>query len=522
MAFKHLKTSVLIVGGGVTGTGLARDLALRGVGCILVEKTDINAGASGGNHGLLHSGARYVASDPSSAEECRIENQVLRHIAPHAIEYTKGIFAAFEGDDEKYAADFPSMCEKCGIRAEPLDLKQVLEMEPRLSNKLIAAYLVNDGSIDPFMLSLDNMAHARSLGAVVMTNARATKFSMRKGKIRTVVCENAETGEKTNIEADIVVNAGGAWAAKIAALAGMRIGMLYSKGSLIVTQSRLAERVINRLRHPTDADILVPGGSVSILGTTSIKIEDPDKYWPEIDEVEGIIEEGSVMMPVLAETRYIRAYSGVRPLVGSDGGAGGRSVSRGFALIDHADRGVENFISITGGKLTTYRLMAERTADLVCEKLGIDKPCLTATQPLPATVDAKWTEPGLSAKTWAKKHDQEDFLLCECEMVSKTVVDSIAESMEGQGGKPSLWGIGQRSRVGKGPCQGTFCSLRIATHLYDSNKIDGDRGLGQIRKFLDRRWRGQRPLLDNSHLTRHELLEAIHCGIAGLELETKR
>ena len=77
-----MNTQVLIIGGGATGTGLARDLALRGVDCILAEKRDINAGASGGNHGLLHSGARYIATDPAAAAECRIEGMRLKALAP--------------------------------------------------------------------------------------------------------------------------------------------------------------------------------------------------------------------------------------------------------------------------------------------------------------------------------------------------------------------------------------------------------------------------------------------------------
>ncbi|MBT6611520.1 MAG: FAD-dependent oxidoreductase, partial [Deltaproteobacteria bacterium] len=87
-----LKTEVLIIGGGVTGTGVARDLALRGVNCILVEKNDINSGASGGNHGLLHSGARYVSKDFESARSCRKEGELLKRLAPHCINNTGGLF----------------------------------------------------------------------------------------------------------------------------------------------------------------------------------------------------------------------------------------------------------------------------------------------------------------------------------------------------------------------------------------------------------------------------------------------
>ncbi|MEA3478568.1 MAG: FAD-dependent oxidoreductase, partial [Bacteroidota bacterium] len=115
-----LETQVLIIGGGITGAGIARDLALRGIKCILAEKHDINAGASGANHGLLHSGARYVAGDLVNAEECREEGNILKKIAPHCIEDTGGLFIAVEGDDEKYVADFPHLCSKCGIPVRAL------------------------------------------------------------------------------------------------------------------------------------------------------------------------------------------------------------------------------------------------------------------------------------------------------------------------------------------------------------------------------------------------------------------
>ena len=99
---KKIETPVLIIGGGITGTGLARDLALRGLKCTVVEKGDINSGASGANHGLLHSGARYVSSDPGSAAECMRESLILKSMARNCIEETGGLFVAIEGDDENY------------------------------------------------------------------------------------------------------------------------------------------------------------------------------------------------------------------------------------------------------------------------------------------------------------------------------------------------------------------------------------------------------------------------------------
>ncbi len=512
-----MKTQVLIIGGGVTGTGLARDLALRGVRCVVAEKQDVNAGASGGNHGLLHSGARYVASDPEAARECREEGELLKRLAPHCVEDTGGLFVAVQGDKENYIADFPHLCTKSGIQAKALDIKEAREMEPELSDKLIAAYQVADASVDPFKLSLDNIAQARLHGAQILCYHKVISFRIENRRIRAVILRNTLSGEEREVEADYVVSASGAWAGMVANLADIQIPMVYSKGTLLVTQNRICRQVINRLRKPANADILVPGGTVSILGTTSVRTEDPDECRPTIAEVDEIIEDGARMIPVLENTRYIRAYSGVRPLIGSSGGDD-RNVTRGFALIDHAEHGIDNFITITGGKLTTFRLMAEKTADLLCKKLGVTAPCKTAAEPLPSSDSGQWTQPGLAPKMWLTKHASDDMILCECEMVSKGIIDGIIDGIREQGGVPTLKSVGLRSRIGKGPCQGGFCSARIAPYMYDREELSGDRGLKELRDFLNERWKGKYPMLWDLPLEQAEIQEALHCGLFGLEL----
>ncbi len=224
------------------------------------------------------------------------------------------------------------------------------------------------------------------------------------------------------------------------------------------------------------------------------------------------------MIPDLEKTRFIRAYAGVRPLLGSVSTGDDRKVGRGFALIDHSNDGVDNFASITGGKLTTYRLMAEKAADLICGRLGITQPCRTRTDPLPSALGAKWTKPGLAPKVWMRSRDAEDILMCECEMVSRSVVDSLIASIREQSGSPDLKALGLRSRIGKGACQGTFCSNRVSAYLYDIEELHADEGLTGLQAFLNERWRGVRPLLWDTSLIQSELQEALHCGMYGLEL----
>jgi len=512
-----LETQVLIIGGGATGTGLARDLALRGVQCILAEKMDINAGASGGNHGLLHSGARYVSNDTVSAMECREEGELLKRLAPQCIEETGGLFVAVEGDDENFIADFPLMCAKCSIPVQELTPEEALDMEPVLSGNLIAAFALEDASVDPFRLSLENVAHARSLGTRLLRYAPVVGFDLKQDRIQSVRLFDKQLGKEIAVSADLVVNATGAWAGDIAALAGIPVHVLYSKGTLLITSQRITERVINRLRPPSDADILVPGGTVSILGTTSLRIPSLETIGPTVEEVDRIIEEGAAMVPILEEARYIRAYAGVRPLVQIESQGDDRSVSRGFTIFDHSHDGLDNLVTITGGKLTTYRLMAERTADMICHKLGVSAPCLTGTVPLPGTQVSGWSYPGLSPKEYMKSNNPEDVLLCECEMVPKSVVDSIAASIREQGGSPSFEAVALRSRLGKGSCQGTFCSIRTDAHMIDKGDINPGQGLNHLRKFLNERWKGQRPILWDGQLVRAEFLEALHCGLFDLE-----
>jgi glycerol-3-phosphate dehydrogenase len=511
-----MQTSVLIVGGGTTGTGLARDLALRGICCVLIDKKDINAGASGANHGLLHSGARYVFKDGETAEECRIENRLLKELASHCIEPTGGLFVGVAGDDEDYIKAFPDLCRRYGIFATQVSCAEARQMEPCLAEDIIAAYAVEDAVVDPFMLSLDNAADAEAHGAKILRNTRLTGFKMDKGRICAAIVENTRSGKTFEIEADQVVNASGAWADQVAAMAGAHIDMSYSKGSLLITQSRMSQQVINRLRPASDADILVPGGTVSIIGTTSVHIDSLEDIRPTNEEVDVIIQEGSKMIPKLASTRYIRAYAGVRPLVRSPGG-GDRDISRNFTLKPHEEDGLENLITITGGKLTTYRLMAERTADVVAARLNNTRPCLTATRKLPPSPKGRWTEPGRAPKVWMARSDARDTLICECEMVSESMVDEIVASLKHEGAVPTLEEVGRRSRIGKGPCQGTFCSFRLAAYLYRRGQLDQAVGMDQVREFVNERWKGFRPLVRDKEIMRVELQESFLCALFGMD-----
>ena len=169
-----LQTDVLIIGGGATGAGISRDLALRGIPSLLVEKGDFTSGASGRNQGLLHSGARYAVSDLEAARECITENRILRRIAPHCIEDTGGLFVSLPEDGAEYRATFLRACGEAGIDTLPLSAREALSMEPRLNPRLIGAVQVPDGAIDPFTLVVENARDAESRGARFLLHTEVT------------------------------------------------------------------------------------------------------------------------------------------------------------------------------------------------------------------------------------------------------------------------------------------------------------------------------------------------------------
>src|SRR5210317_928140 len=139
---------IVIIGGGGTGAALAHDLVLRGFQVSLFERGELLSGATGRHHGLLHSGGRYAVSDPVAAAECIRENNILRHIAPAAIEPNDGLFLALSDKDMDYRPAFLENCKQCGISTEELSPNHALAIEPALHPDLKAAIRVPDATLD--------------------------------------------------------------------------------------------------------------------------------------------------------------------------------------------------------------------------------------------------------------------------------------------------------------------------------------------------------------------------------------
>lgn len=517
-------TQVVVIGGGATGTGILRDLAMRGIPAILVEQYDLAHGTSSRFHGLLHSGARYVVNDPESAQACIAENRVLRRIGKCCVEDIEGLFIQLPQDDPVYVETWQKACTAAGIPVQEIAPAEALALEPNLTPQIVRAFSVPDGAIDGFRLVWANIKSAERYGAKAYTYHRVDKILVENGCVRGVEVTDLKRNQKRPIKCEYVLNATGAWAGKLAALAGVNLEIVADKGTLLAFNHRLTGRVINRLRLPGDGDIVVPHGTVSILGTTSLRVDNPEYLTSTREEVIKLLQVGQEMFPGIGEFRILRAFAGVRPLLGGSGQAearinNGRDISREFALIDHEKDGVAGLLSVVGGKLTTYRLMAEKAVDCLAGKIDNTNPCRTGTENLlpEATVaQLAGLKHYLSVTATTKAAERlgaevnrllailraapwKNQIVCECEQVSLAEIELNAVA------GATLNDIRRKTRMGMGTCQGTVCTGRAIGQLYESGQVELAQVQTLLADFLEERWKGNRLVLWGDQLRQAEL-----------------
>ena len=374
---------VLIIGGGGTGGALAHDLVLRGYRVSLFEKGELLSGTTGRHHGLLHSGARYAVHDPNAARECIQENELLKRLAPDAIEPNDGLFVALDDEDLDYRRAFLAGCAASGIPADEINPDKALSMEPGLNPAIKSAIRVPDATMDAWRLPMHFFATARANGAKINPFTEVTAILSRGGSVSGIRVFDLRTHRESDIQGDLVINCAGPWAGKIAALAGQALPIQPSPGVMVAVGSRLNNMVINRLHPAGEGDIIVPQRRLSILGTSAWLVEDPDSIEMRREQVEQIIKLCAEMLPAVSDQPIHSTWSAARPLIGDNQSKRPMAISRDFNCFDHGKIGnLEGMISIIGGKATTLRAMAEETADMICRKTGRDIPCQTRETPL--------------------------------------------------------------------------------------------------------------------------------------------
>lgn len=374
---------VVVIGGGSTGCAVAHDLALRGFEVVLIERGDLASATTGRCSCFLHSGARYVVTDTESAVEAIEENAIIKRIMPpHTMETNGGLFILLKSDDPSYADRFFDGCHACGVPVEEITPEQAWSLEPNLTHEISRAAIIPDGVVEPLRFTLAFAATARVNGARFLPYTEMEGFLMQGNRVTGVAVWDRVSGERFQISADLVVNAAGPWADKVSTMAGIHIPLSLSPGAHVIIAKRFTQRIINLMHRPSSGDFVVPLRSQTILGTTSWTAADCDQLRPPPDHIPYLMGTGATIIPAIARYPIHSINAAARPLIAQPG-ASERELSRTFQVFDHAERdNVEGLVTIAGGKMSTARAMAEKTADAVAKALDLDVPCRTREVPL--------------------------------------------------------------------------------------------------------------------------------------------
>jgi len=385
---------LIVVGGGIVGTGIARDASIRGLRTLLLEKEDFAYGTTSRSSRLIHGGLRYLRHlDFHLVRQDLREREVLLNIAPHLV-HPLPFLLPLTGPLIRSAMalgmrlyDLLSF-DKSLPSHHFLSRRETLELEPDLSLAgLSGSYLYYDCQV-PFAerLCLENALSAAEHGASVVNHARVTGLVSDGGAVAGVLVEDVLSGQVQQVKARIVVNAAGHWVDGVSGMLHRRLRptVRRTKGIHILTPQLSRKAVVLFARADGRLFFVIPWQGYSLIGTTDTDYSgDLDNVYAGAEDVDYLLGEVRQAFPALRMKDIFYATAGLRSLAGSMGGKAS-NISRRHRLVDHErSDGIGGFVSVLGGKITGYRAIAQEAVDLVCRKIGVKAPCGTAEAALP-------------------------------------------------------------------------------------------------------------------------------------------
>ncbi|HVD06489.1 MAG TPA: glycerol-3-phosphate dehydrogenase [Gemmatimonadaceae bacterium] len=388
---------VLVVGGGITGVGVARDAALRGMNVALVERDDFASGTSSRSSRLVHGGLRYLEHGHLHLVfESSLERRRLLELAPHLVRPLEFIWPVYEGARVPrwklgaglFLYDLLALFRNVAPHRR-LDPDEVLAREPRLrAEDLTGGASYFDAATDDARLTLATALGAHEAGATVANHAGVRRLLVTRGRTGGAIVADSIGGSEVSVRARIVVNAAGPWSDEIRRLdePTARATLRGTKGvHVTVPRDRIGNHNALTLLSPVDGRVmfLLPGDTHAVIGTTDTETDaSPDDVRASRDDVDYLLRTANHFFPAASLTAedVVCAWAGIRPLVAGRFGTDAAAASREHE-ITVSERGV---VSVSGGKLTTYRAMSAEVVDVVERELGrVATPSETARVPLP-------------------------------------------------------------------------------------------------------------------------------------------
>lgn len=384
---------VLIIGGGINGTAVARDAALRGLRTALVEKEDFGYGTTSRSTRLIHGGLRYLEHfDFGLVREGLREREVLLKTAPHLVKPLPFLVPVYKGDRvgiPKLRAGMILYDLLSWDKSMPshrfLKVQEALEKEPLLnSENLVGAMVYYDGQVEmPERVSVENVLQAAEHGADIANHALVEKYLMDGARVVGARVRDLLTDKVYDVKAKFVVNAAGPWIDEMNSklLEKYRPRMRLTKGIHLLIPQIVNHAIVLLAQSDGRLFFAVPYQGYTLIGTTDTDYAgDLDDIRATRDEVEYLVAETRRVFPSLPTDEIYYTTAGLRPLVRVEGKSEG-ATSRKHKIVDHAQDGYDGLLSLLGGKITSQRFFAEQTVDLITKRMGLKVPSPTRTKP---------------------------------------------------------------------------------------------------------------------------------------------
>ncbi len=382
---------LIVIGGGITGAGVARDAALRGLSCLLLEKGDFASGVTSKSTRLIHGGLRYLANfEMDLVAESLRERAILREQAPYLIHPMPILIPIYQGDPHGKAVISIGI-HLYDLLSHEKDIPhyftsgrdKTLVFEPRLNREgLRGSAVFYDHQIRmPERLVIENVVSARETGATLLNYVRAGKIE-DIGDSLIVTTQDVLSREVRTFRSKVLINAAGPWIDTVREKADINDKkIIYPTKGIHLVMPKLSDQALFVTSRDDRMFFIIPLGAYSLIGTTDTRFGgDIDEVHAEKEDVDYLLNESRRVLPGLNISReaILYTYAGIRPLAF----AGGREsrISRKHRVIREGKSG--RIITIAGGKLTTYRKMARDVVDAACSTLGNRVKCSTAQKPL--------------------------------------------------------------------------------------------------------------------------------------------
>jgi glycerol-3-phosphate dehydrogenase len=510
---------VAIVGGGMIGTGVARDAAMRGLKTVLFEKEDFCYGTSGRSSRMIHGGLRYLANyDLGLVREGLREREILLRLAPHLVHPLKILIPVYGGFMHKMKLKIGMVLydllsyDKSLPSHKSISKAQVLEAEPALAeNELRGAYVYYDSQIAlTERLCMENVVSAQSHGALLLNHARVVALVKESGLVSGVKVEDVLSGKTVQFRSRLVVNVGGPWLDEVVReVRGEKRPLARTTKGIHLVTPKVTKDAVALFASDGRAYFVMPWLNFELIGTTDTDYEkDMDAVKAEVEDVEYLRTEVQKAFPRTTFDRIFYTIAGVRSLLRIEG-VKESSVTRRHIIYDHEKKeGLRGLVSVIGGKLTAYRGIAEDITDVVCKKLGSTVECTTAREKLLGAdsaelekvqmkTDSLATEHGISVETldrlvvlYGSRYTEVlDYLKKDrrlTERICKTQPDIMAEVVHAIEKESALTlndFMIRRSLIAFRQCEGLDCCANVAKKMGQALRWSGREVSSQIRAY---------------------------------------